>query len=54
MGLEDLAYLAYEASKQHGHVVPAVFDDFLKKISNVEVVGGEDVTPTDGGHDADS
>lgn len=54
MGLEDLAFLAYEASKQHGVVVPAVFDDFLRKIENVEVVGAEDVTPTDGGHDADS
>ena len=38
VGSEDLAFLAYEASKQHGIVVPAVFDDYIKKLEAVEVV----------------
>lgn len=54
MGLEDLAFLAYEASKQHGVTVPAVFDDFLRKISNVEVVGSEDTNPTHAAPDDDN
>lgn len=48
MGVEDLAYLAYEASKQTGKVVPAVFDDFIKNLSApyVEVIGQEATNPT--------
>jgi hypothetical protein len=42
IGMEDLAFLAYEASKQNSIVVPAVFDDFIKKVVNLEVVGGDD------------
>lgn len=47
MGVEDLAYLAYEASKQSGKTVPAVFDDFIKKLSApyVEVIEQEQVNP---------
>lgn len=48
VGGEDLAYLAYEASKQHGIVVPAVFDDYIKKVDFVEVVVEEAPNPTDG------
>ncbi|NDF30459.1 MAG: hypothetical protein EB150_09755, partial [Nitrososphaeria archaeon] len=32
IGQEDLAYLAYEASKLAGIVVPAIFDDYLKSL----------------------
>jgi len=46
IGMEDLAFLAYEASKQHGHVVPAVFDDFIKKVVKLEVVSEGDDRPT--------
>ena len=46
IGMEDLAYLAYESSKQHGHVVPAVFDDFVKKVVKLEVIGDNDERPT--------
>jgi hypothetical protein len=48
MGVEDLAYLAYEASKQAGKPVPAAFDDFIKRLSApyVEVVEQEPVNPT--------
>ena len=38
IGLEDLAYLAYEASKAAGLTMPAVFDDFINKCDNIEVV----------------
>ena len=46
IGMEDLAYLAYEASKQSGHIVPAVFDDFIKKVTNLEVIGDDVERPT--------
>jgi hypothetical protein len=48
MGVEDLAYLAYEASKQNGKTVPAAFDDFIKKLSApyVEVIEQETINPT--------
>ena len=56
MGVEDLAYLAYEASKQTGKTVPAVFDDFIKKLSApyVEVVEQENTNPTQPAHTDDN
>jgi hypothetical protein len=51
--MEDLAFMAYEASKHAGHVVPAVFDDFIKKIVTLEVVG-DDANPTPGAPQDDS
>lgn len=53
LGMEDLAFMAYEASRQAKMIVPAVFDDYLKKIVSLEVVSNTD-RPTDGGHTADS
>jgi len=52
LGMEDLAFMAYEASRQAKMTVPAVFDDYLKKIVSLEVVSNTD-RPTDGGHTAD-
>jgi hypothetical protein len=47
VGAEDLAYLAWEASKVNGIMVPVVFDDYLKKlVSMPEVVSQEDTNPT--------
>jgi len=47
IGAEDLAYLAFEASKLHGIMVPVVFDDFIKKlVAMPEVVEQEDANPT--------
>lgn len=46
IGAEDLAFLAYEASKQAGITVPLVFDDYAKKIVTLDVVSGEDQNPT--------
>jgi len=48
IGAEDLAYLAFEASKLHGVTVPVVFDDFIKKLAAMpEVVEQEDPNPTE-------
>lgn len=46
IGVEDLAYMAHEAMKAQKIVVPAMFDDFIKKIVNLEVVGSETTNPT--------
>jgi hypothetical protein len=48
MGLEDLAYLAYESLKTSGQTVPAVFDDFIRKVDNIEVLDSETARPTQG------
>jgi|688.fasta_scaffold178726_3 hypothetical protein len=36
-GVEDLAYLAWEASKSAKVVVPAVFDDFVNRLESLEI-----------------
>ena len=46
MGIEDIAYLAFEASKTHKVTVPAAFDDFLNQLDNIEVVTEETENPT--------
>lgn len=46
IGAEDLAFLAWQASKTAGLTVPLVFDDFAKKIISLEVVSQEDANPT--------
>ena len=45
IGIEDMAFWAYEASKLAGIVVPVVFDDFIKKLESVEVVSEEPENP---------
>jgi len=47
-GVEDVAYLAYEAAKSAKVVVPAVFDDFVNKLRLLEVVVDEPANPTHG------
>ena len=42
LGMEDLAYLAYEASKANKITVPAVFDDYLRRIVTLDVVSSDD------------
>jgi len=49
IGAEDLAFLAYQASKSAGITVPLLFDDFAKKIVSLEVVSEEDTNPTQPG-----
>ena len=45
-GVEDLLFLAWEASKTSKVVVPAVFDDFVAKVENLDVVQEETANPT--------
>ena len=52
IGVEDLAFMAYEASKLNKIVVPAEFDNFIKQLVNIEVVEQEqpsftEAAPTD-------
>jgi hypothetical protein len=47
IGMEDLAFLAFEASKRSKVVVPIEFDKFLDKLVALEVVGEEDTNPTE-------
>ena len=45
-GVEDLLYLAFEASKSAKVVVPAAFDDFVAKVENLDVVQEEAANPS--------
>ena len=45
-GVEDLLFLAFEASKTAKVVVPAAFDDFLASLESIEVVSEETENPT--------
>lgn len=47
IGLEYMAFLAFEACKQHSITVPAVFDDYIKRIESVELVTGDEANPTE-------
>ena len=38
IGIEDLAFLAYEAQRSSGVTVPALLDDYIKSLQNLEVV----------------
>jgi hypothetical protein len=48
MGLEDLAYLAYESMKTSGHTVPAVFDDFVRRVDDIDILDADTERPTQG------
>lgn len=41
-GVEDLAYMAYESARRAGIVVPASFDEYLRRIVDVDIL--EDVS----------
>ena len=45
IGVEDLAFMAYEGSKLNKIVVPAEFDTFIKNLLNIEVVDTETANP---------
>jgi hypothetical protein len=45
IGVEDLAFMAYEASKINKIVVPSEFDTFIKNLVNIEVVDTEAANP---------
>lgn len=46
VGAEDLAFMAHEAMKAAKIVVPAMLDDFIKRIVTLEVVDSEAGNPT--------
>jgi len=46
VGMEDLAFMAYEASQRAGIIVPASLDAFINTIDNLEVVDSEPATFT--------
>jgi hypothetical protein len=50
IGVEDLAFMAYESCKQINIAVSPSFDEYIKKLTNIEVVEEETVTPTEGEH----
>lgn len=41
IGMEDLAFMAFECAKQNGIVVPIVFDDYIKTLKNIDVLDDE-------------
>jgi hypothetical protein len=46
LGLEDMAYMAFEVLKQRGEELPATFEQFAQQIRQVEYVGDTaDPTP---------
>lgn len=48
VGAEDLAYFAYEATRQAGITVPATLDLFIEQLDNMpEIVEADDRNPTD-------
>lgn len=47
IGMEDLAFLAYEASKRANIVVPVEFDKFIDKLVLLEVASEEPENPTE-------
>ena len=47
VGLEDLAFMAFESCKVHGITVPAIFDDNVKKLVAIEVITDEPTNPTE-------
>ena len=47
IGMEDLAFMAYECCKQINHPVPIVFDEYIKRLVNIDVIEDEPVNPTE-------
>lgn len=46
IGIEDIAFMAYATLKEQGEVVlPPVFDDFVKRLIDIEVLGEGDPRP---------
>lgn len=45
-GIEDLAYMAWEAAKAAKIVVPGSFDTFVEQLEEIDVVAEEAARPT--------
>ena len=48
IGMEDLAFMAFECCKQKGIPTPIVFDDYIKKLLDIEVLEEAPTNPFDG------
>ena len=44
--MEDLAFMAFESCKVSSIPVPAIFDDYVKKLVAIEVVSDDSTNPT--------
>jgi hypothetical protein len=53
LGLEDLAYLAWEATKQAGRTVPVSFDTFGQQLVSITVAEDDTARPTPAAASAD-
>jgi len=49
IGLEHLAFMAFEAAKASGVPVPMVFDDFVQRTAMVDIVDTDDDRPIHAG-----
>jgi hypothetical protein len=47
VGMEDLAFMAFESCKLNSIPVPAIFDDYCRKLVSIDVVSDEPTNPTD-------
>jgi hypothetical protein len=47
VGMEDLAFMAFESCKVYGISVPAIFDDYVKKLVAIEVISDDETNPTE-------
>jgi len=45
IGMEDLAFMAYECCKQQSIPVPMVFDEYIKNLLDISVVDDDPVNP---------
>jgi hypothetical protein len=54
IGMEDLAFMAFESCKQQSIPVPAVFDDYIKRLVNIEVLDDDPVNPHQEAHTSES
>lgn len=46
VAMEHLAFLAFESAKQEGFTVPAIFDDYIRRLVSVDVVEDDGANPT--------
>lgn len=46
IGHEDLLFMAYEAAKLNNIPIPLAFDDFIRKVDDIDVLS-ESANPTD-------
>ena len=50
VAMEHLAFMAYECCKQKNIPVPISFEEYLKKLENIEVVEEDSINPPDEAH----